>query len=202
MAPTPHIILASTSPYRKELLSRFRLPFDVQSPLVDETPHPGENPMALALRLAVAKAHAVARLHPDAIVIGSDQVADLNGVPMGKPGHHARAVLQLQAMSGQMVQFHTAVAVVAPSRQLEQARMVTVHVKVRELQASEIEHYLQIEEPYDCAGSAKAEGLGITLLSSIESTDPTALIGLPLIATSELLRAAGVDLLPAPEVQP
>lgn len=201
MVHTPRIILASTSPYRKELLSRLRLPFEVVSPQVDESPQPGETPVALALRLAVAKAHAVARQHPDAIVIGSDQAADLNGLPMGKPGHHARAVLQLQAMSGQLVQFHTAVAVVAPSRQLEQARMVSVRVKVRELSSQEIEHYLHAEKPYDCAGSAKAEGLGITLLSSIESTDPTALIGLPLIATCELLRAAGVDLLPSPEVQ-
>ena len=188
------LILGSTSRYRRELLGRFRLPFDTASPDVDETPLPGEAPAALALRLALAKAHAVAAQFPDAIVMGSDQVADLNGQPLGKPLVHDKAVAQLRAMSGQPVLFHTAVAVVCKETGFAQADTAVVRTVFRSLSDAEIERYLRAEEPYDCAGSAKSEGLGITLLDAIESDDPTALIGLPLIRTARLLRAAGVVL--------
>lgn len=183
------LILASTSRYRRELLSRLRLPFEVQSPAVDETPLPGEAPALLAERLALAKARAVATQHPGAWVIGSDQVADLDGQAIGKPGTHEKAVAQLQAMRGLAVVFQTAVAVVAPG--FAELRRVPVTVRFRELSDAEIERYLRLEQPYDCAGSAKSEGLGIALLEAIESDDPTALIGLPLIATCDLLRASG-----------
>ena len=188
------LVLGSTSRYRHELLSRFRLPFDTASPDVDETPQPGETPGALALRLALAKAHAVAAQYLDAIVIGSDQVADLNGQPLGKPLVHDKAVAQLRAMSGQSMQFHTAVAVVCKATGFAQADTAVVRTVFRSLNDAEIERYLRAEEPYDCAGSAKSEGLGIALLDAIESDDPTALIGLPLIRTARLLRAAGVVL--------
>ena len=188
------LVLGSTSRYRRELLTRFRLPFDCASPDVDETPQPGETPAALALRLALAKAHAVAAQYLDAIVIGSDQVADLNGQPLGKPLVHDKAVAQLRAMSGQSMQFHTAVAVVCHATGFAQADTAVVRTVFRDLSDAEIERYLRAEEPYDCAGSAKSEGLGITLLDAIESDDPTALIGLPLIRTARLLRAAGVVL--------
>ncbi|MEG0921025.1 MAG: Maf family nucleotide pyrophosphatase [Comamonas sp.] len=192
-SPTPRtLILGSTSRYRRELLTRLRLPFDCASPDVDETPQPGETPAALALRLALAKARAVAAQYPDAIVIGSDQVADLNGQPLGKPLVHDKAVAQLRAMSGQSMQFHTAVAVVCQATGFAQADTAVVRTIFRSLNDAEIERYLRAEEPYDCAGSAKSEGLGITLLDAIESDDPTALIGLPLIRTARLLRAAGV----------
>jgi septum formation protein len=194
----PTLILGSTSRYRRELLSRLRLPFDVAAPQVDETPRPGEAPSALALRLALEKARDVAGRHPDAVVIGSDQVADLDGEPIGKPGSHARAVAQLTRMSGRTLVFHTAVAVVCTARGFERAELVPVRVGVRPLQAQEIEHYLRLEQPYDCAGSAKSESLGIALLSSIDSDDPTALVGLPLIRTCALLRAAGIDPLAPP----
>jgi septum formation protein len=189
----PPLILASTSRYRRELLTRLRLPFEVHSPGVDETPHPGETPAALAQRLALEKARAVAAHHPEAAVIGSDQVADLHGEPIGKPGDHARAVQQLQRMSGQRVVFQTAVSVVRLATGFERTLLAPVVVTFRTLTLAEIEHYLQAEEPYDCAGSAKSEALGIALLSAIESDDPTALVGLPLIRTCELLRGAGVD---------
>lgn len=195
--PQKPLILASTSRYRRELLERLRLPFEVVAPDVDETPQPGEAPAPLAERLAMAKAQAVARLHPEAIVIGSDQVADLQGQPLGKPGNHARAVLQLQRMQGQTVLFHTAVAVVCLQSGFAQQCMAVVKVRFRALSDGEIENYLHAEQPYDCAGSAKSEGLGIALLESIESDDPTALIGLPLIRLCGLLRAAGVPLLQA-----
>ena len=194
-SPTPRaLVLGSTSRYRRELLSRFRLPFDTASPDVDETPQPGESPAALALRLALAKAHAVADKYPNAVVIGSDQVADLNGQPLGKPLEHAKAVAQLQAMSGQSMLFHTAVAVVCKATGFVQSDTAVVRTVFRSLSDAEIERYLRAEEPYDCAGSAKSEGLGITLLDAIESDDPTALIGLPLIRTARMLRAAGVVL--------
>ena len=195
MSPKPLLILASTSRYRRELLERLRLPFQVVSPEVDETPLPDEAPAALAIRLALAKAVAVARQFPEAVVIGSDQVANLNGQPLGKPGNHARAALQLQQMQGQKVIFHTAVAVVCQQSGFAQHLMADVEVRFRPLDAFEIEHYLHAEQPYDCAGSAKSEGLGIALLESIHSDDPTALIGLPLIRLCDLLRAAGVSLL-------
>jgi septum formation protein len=192
MRAMPDLILGSTSRYRRELLERLRFPFSVTSPQVDETPQPGEQPALLAERLALAKAQAVAAQHPQAWVIGSDQVADLDGASIGKPGTHERAVAQLRAMSGRTVVFQTAVAVVAPG--FARVERVPVQVRFRALGDAEIEHYLRLEQPYDCAGSAKSEGLGITLLEAIESTDPTALIGLPLIATARLLREAGLNL--------
>ncbi len=188
------LILGSTSRYRRELLGRLRLPFDVAAPDVDETPHTGEAPRDLALRLALAKARAVAAQHPQAVVIGSDQVADLAGEPLGKPGDHERATAQLRRMRGQTVIFQTAVAVACQASGFEQAELAEVRVRFRDLNDAEIERYLRAEEPYDCAGSAKSEGLGIALLDAIESDDPTALIGLPLIRTCRLLRAAGLVL--------
>jgi septum formation protein len=194
MASQLRLILASTSRYRRELLERLRIPFDVVPPQVDETPLAAEPPSALSERLALAKAQAVARLHPQAVVIGSDQVADLDGVPIGKPGDHGRAVQQLKAMRGRKVVFHTALAVVRPSTGYVGTARVAVDVHFRaDLSDGQIEAYLRAEQPYDCAGSAKAEGLGIALLDAIRSDDPTALIGLPLIRTCALLRAAGLD---------
>jgi len=190
---TPPLILASTSRYRHELLSRLRLPFEVLSPEVDETALADETPAALAQRLALAKAWAVASKRPDAAVIGSDQVADLDGQALGKPGTHERAVQQLRSLRGRRVLFHTAVAVVRAGTGFEEAALNSVAVSFRALDDDEIEFYLRTEQPYDCAGSAKCETLGISLLSAIESDDPTALVGLPLIRTSELLRRAGID---------
>jgi septum formation protein len=189
----PALILASTSRYRRELLERLQLPFEAVAPGVDEAPLPHEAPAALAQRLALAKAQAVAAQHPGAVVIGSDQVADLAGQAIGKPHTHERAVQQLRAMSGQSVVFQTAVAVVRRDAGVAEVRLSPVVVRFRELQDEEIEHYLRREQPYDCAGSAKSEGLGITLLRSVESTDPTALIGLPLTTVCELMRVAGLD---------
>lgn len=191
------LILGSTSAYRRELLERLRIPFSVESPHVDETPLPGEAPAALAQRLALAKARAVAQRHPDSVVIGSDQVADLDGQPLGKPGTHARAVAQLQQMRGKTVIFQTAVAVVCAQSGFMQQALAPVKVKFRNLTDAEIEAYLQAEQPYDCAGSAKSEGLGIALLESIDNDDPTALVGLPLIRTCTMLRTAGVVVLGA-----
>jgi len=190
-----NVILASTSRYRRELLGRLRLPFDVQPPEVDETPLPGESPRALAERLALEKASVIARRFPDAVVIGSDQVADLAGEPLGKPGDHARATAQLQRMRGQTLIFQTAVAVVCQATGFVQRDLAPVRVVFRDLSNAAIEAYLNAEQPYDCAGSAKSEGLGIALLDAIDSDDPTALVGLPLIRTAKMLRAAGVDLL-------
>lgn len=189
------LVLGSSSRYRRELLERLRIPFTVDSPDVDETPLPGEAPAALAGRLALAKARAVASRHPGSIVIGSDQVADLNGHPLGKPGTHERARAQLQSMRGQTVVFQTALAVVCQDTGFEQADLAAVQVRFRDLSEAEIETYLRLEQPYDCAGSAKSERLGIALLSSIDNDDPTALIGLPLIRTVSLLRAAGLEVL-------
>ena len=195
LSPPRRLVLGSSSPYRSQLLQRLRLPFDVASPDVDETPLPGEAPAALASRLALAKAHAVAALRPGSVVIGSDQVADLHGEPLGKPGDHGRAVAQLRHMRGQTVLFHTAVAVVCLDTGFAQDTLASVRVVFRDLSDAEIEAYLLAEQPYDCAGSAKSEGLGIALLDAIDSDDPTALVGLPLIRTCQLLRAAGLQLL-------
>jgi septum formation protein len=189
------VVLGSTSRYRRELLSRLHLPFEVAAPDLDETPQAGESPRDLALRLALAKARAVAMRHPEAVVIGSDQVADLDGEPLGKPGTHERAVQQLRRMRGRTVVFQTAVAVVCLATGFEQVDLAPVRVRFRDLSDEEIERYLRTEQPYDCAGSAKSEGLGIALLESIENDDPTALVGLPLIRTTRLLRAAGVPVL-------
>ena len=198
MSPEPPLILASTSRYRRELLERLRIPFRALSPETDETPLPGEVPSALAERLALAKARALSARFPDAVVIGADQVADVDGVAIGKPGNHERATAQLRAMSGRTIVFQTGVAVVRAATGFAQVRRVPVTVRFRTLADAEIEFYLRAEEPYDCAGSAKCETLGIALLDSIESDDPTALIGLPLIQTSALLRAAGLDPLRPP----
>ena len=193
--PNRKLILGSTSVYRRELLTRLRVPFSVESPHVDEAALPGETPAGLAQRLALAKARAVAERFPEAVVIGSDQVADLDGTALGKPGEHARAVTQLRQMSGKTVIFQTAIAVVCMASGFSQEALAPVQVKFRELSDVEIENYLQAEQPYDCAGSAKSEGLGIALLERIDNDDPTALVGLPLIRTAALLRAAGIDLL-------
>jgi len=197
MSATPAarpLVLGSTSRYRRELLERLRIAFEAAAPQVDETPQPGEAPAALASRLALAKARDVAARWPQAIVIGSDQVADLDGQPLGKPGTHQRAVAQLARMSGRTVIFHTALAVVCQATGFEQADLAAVRVRFRALSAGEIERYLHAEQPYDCAGSAKSEGLGIALLEAIDSDAPPALIGLPLIRTARLLRAAGLTL--------
>ncbi len=195
-APTYRkLILGSTSPYRRELLGRLRIPFEVAAPDVDETPNAGETPRQLACRLAMAKARAVAARFPDCVVIGSDQVADLEGQTLGKPGTHARATAQLQQMRGKTVIFQTAVAVVCQETGFAQMDLAPVKVLFRDLSDAEIETYLQAETPYDCAGSAKSEGLGIALLESIENDDPSALVGLPLIRTCRMIRAAGVKVL-------
>jgi septum formation protein len=198
----PELILASTSRYRAELLARLRLPFAIESPGIAEQARAGEAPAELAQRLAAEKALAVAQRHPDAIVIGSDQVAELDGQAIGKPHTHERAVHQLRAMSGRRVVFHTAVCVARQDRGYRRTLLAPVTVVFRQLQDDEIERYLQIEQPYDCAGSAKCETLGIALLGAIESDDPTALVGLPLIRTCELLREAGLDPLRPDAVQP
>ncbi|MBU3543823.1 septum formation protein Maf [Polynucleobacter sp. MWH-Mekk-B1] len=185
----PSLILASTSVYRRELLERLGIPFTVISPKVDETPLPGESTLDLALRLAKAKAAAVAKDHPNAWVIGSDQVADLCGAAIGKPGNFERAMAQLQLMRGSTVTFHTALCVMKGN--IETTLSIPTEVTFRKSSDEILESYLLTEEPYDCAGSAKSEGMGITLLEAIKSDDPTALIGLPLIALTGLLRDAG-----------
>ena len=189
---TRPLVLGSTSIYRRELLARLQVPFAVEAPHVDETPLPGELPDPLARRLAEAKARAVAKRHPHAVVIGSDQVADLEGEPLGKPGNHANAVQQLTRMSGRTVIFQTALSVVCLETGFAQHDLAPVRVRFRELRREEIEAYLRKEQPYDCAGSAKSEGLGIALLDAIDSDDPSALVGLPLIRTCRMLRAAGL----------
>ena len=190
-----NLILGSTSPYRRELLQRLRIPFDVVSPDVDETPLDLETPRDMACRLALSKAKAVAVRFPASVVIGSDQVADLDGQALGKPGSHDRAVAQLQHMRGRTVIFQTAVAVACLETGFLQMDLAQVKVKFREVSDFEIEAYLRAETPYDCAGSAKSEGLGIVLLESIDNDDPTALVGLPLIRTSRMIQAAGIKLL-------
>lgn len=186
------LILASTSVYRRDLLQRLRLPFQSARPEVDETPHPGEPPLALARRLARAKARAVAANMPGSWVIGSDQVADLDGQPLGKPGNRAAAIAQLRAMSGHQVRFHTAVCISQDGRDL--AALDTTTVTLRPLSDAEIVRYVDAEQPLDCAGSFKCEGLGVALFEAIDTRDPTALVGLPLIATAALLRQAGFAL--------
>jgi septum formation protein len=194
MMSTPStLILASTSRYRRELLARLRLQFDCVAPQVDESALPGEASAVLALRLALAKARDVSARFPSALVIGSDQVADLDGEPIGKPGNHEVAFQQLRRMSGRVVLFQTAVALSWPAGAFERAAVAQVRVQFRRLHDTEIERYLRLEQPYDCTGSAKCETLGIALLASIESDDPTALVGLPLIRTCTLLREAGFD---------
>ena len=189
------IVLASTSRYRRELLARLGHPFEVASPGVDESPLPGEPPADTASRLAIAKARAVASRYDDALVIGADQVADVDGVAVSKPGNHADALDQLRRLSSRTIVFHTAVALVDAASGRAGSRIVDVRSTFRALTSDAIERYLRLEKPYDCAGAVKSEALGIALFESIESADPTALIGLPLIALVDLLREAGFDVL-------
>ena len=185
------LILASSSPYRRELLERLGMAFTTVSPNVDETPLPDESPAKLALRLSVAKAQAVIKDHPDALVIGSDQVATIDGNPIGKPGSHERAQAQLEQLSGQTVEFHSALCVSNGLR--HEVEDIVTRCRFRKLSPQEINNYLLREQPYDTAGSAKAEGLGIALMDSMQSDDPTAIIGLPLIALSRMLRSFGLN---------
>jgi 7-methyl-GTP pyrophosphatase len=189
------IVLASTSKYRRELLNRLGLPFEVASPHVDETALPNEAPQDTARRLAEAKARAVAARFPRAIVIGSDQVAVLEDMPLGKPGNYATALRQLKAMRGKEVVFHTALCLCNAASGQAQTRIVPFHVRFRDYSDAQIERYLRREQPYDCAGSARCEGLGIALIAEMRGDDPNALIGLPLIALTEMLAAQGVDVL-------
>lgn len=195
-SPQARLILGSSSVYRKELLARLRLPFEVMVPDIDETAAPGESPDATALRLAQQKAAVIAAQNPDALVIGSDQVATLDGEQIGKPGTHENALKQLQKMRGRKVVFHTALClfdgrpgIASPRIQLEN---IQTFVTFRDLPDAELDAYLRIEQPYDCAGSAKNEGLGIAIIEKIESSDPTALTGLPLIALTTMLRRAHI----------
>ncbi|MCG6875639.1 MAG: Maf family nucleotide pyrophosphatase [Betaproteobacteria bacterium] len=192
---TRQLVLASTSPYRRKLLERLRVPFEVVAPGVDETPLPDETPEALTLRLAIAKARSAGRAHPDALVIGSDQVASLDGAALSKPEVHDRAVAQLRQMRGRRVEFLTALAVHCEATAKTVARTVRYAVEFRDFSDRQLEDYLRAEQPYDCAGSAKADGLGIALIRRMEGDDPNALIGLPLIALVELLAEHGFDIL-------
>lgn len=189
------LILASTSPYRRELLSRLGLPFETANPQTDETPLPGESPEALALRLSEAKARAVADAYPDALIIGSDQVATVDGRIFGKPGNHQRAAQQLRELSGKTVNFFTGLCLFNARTGQAEVRGIPTLVGFRELSDAEIENYLRREPAYNCAGSAKSEGLGIALLSSMKGDDPNALVGLPLIALCDMLRQQGVSVL-------
>ena len=190
----PPLVLASTSSYRRALLQRLGLPFDVEAPGVDEAPRPGERPAAIARRLSMEKAAAVAARRPDALVIGSDQTATLDGDDViGKPGTHERAVAQLRAASGRTMTFHTGLCLWRPGAPPE-VDCVDTRVRFRRLDDGEIERYLRAERPYDCAGSARSEGLGVVLLEAQEGPDPSALVGLPLIRLSAMLRAAGLAL--------
>jgi len=188
----PRLVLASTSPYRRELLTRLRLPFEVRAPAVDEAALPGEGARDTALRLAPAKARAVSTEFSQALVIGCDQVAELDGACLGKPGNHAHAVAQLKAMRGRDVVFHTAVALLNAGTGALQVADVPTTVCFRQYGDSEIERYLEREQPYDCAGSAKIEGLGIVLVERVRGDDPSALIGLPLMRLAAMLRNEGV----------
>jgi septum formation protein len=194
-APARALVLASTSPYRRALLQRLGLPFVAVAPLADEAPLPGEAPAATALRLAEHKARSVAASHPGALIIGSDQVADCDGEPVGKPGSHERAVAQLARLSGRTIVFHTGLALLDARTGHCQAALVDVRSTFRRLRPAEIDAYLRREQPYDCAGSVKSEALGIALFQRIESDDPTALVGLPLIRLTDMLLAAGVVVL-------
>jgi septum formation protein len=193
-APLSRLVLASTSRYRKELLERLRIPFSVDSPGVDETPLPHEKPVETAARLALSKARAVAARHPGALVIGSDQVAVCDGTRLDKPGTRERAIGQLRHASGRSVVFHTALVLVNASNGRFQSDVVPTESRFRTLTPDEIDRYLEAEPALDCAGSAKVEGLGITLMEEVRSPDPTALIGLPLIALGRMLRNEGLSL--------
>ncbi len=189
------LVLASTSRYRRELLSRLHIPFEVAGPDVDETPLTGESPSETALRLSVLKAQAVARQYPDALIIGSDQVLMLEEEQLGKPGNFANAFAQLKKMQGKAMVFHTALTLLNSRTGHTQTRDVPTVVHIRKLTDAQIEAYLKKEEPYDCAGSARSESLGIALIERMDSTDPTSLVGLPLMALTEMLMNEGVDVL-------
>jgi septum formation protein len=187
------LVLASSSQYRRSLLERLHLPFEVAAPQIDERAHAGESPRETALRLAESKARAIAAARPGDLVIGSDQVASLDGEPLGKPGTHAAALAQLRAMRGRMVEFHTGICLVDDTRGTMQIDEVPTIVQFRRFSDEQAERYLRIDEPYDCAGSAKIEALGIALVERVQSADPSALIGLPLIALVGMLKRAGVE---------
>ncbi len=189
------LLLASSSIYRKELLSRLGLPFETASPDIDETPRPGESAAQTSLRLAEAKARELASRHPDHLIIGSDQVALLDGIQLGKPGTHERAVDQLQIMRGRSIEFHTALCLLNAQTGAAQTAVDITTVTMRDYTDSEIEAYLLREQPYHCAGSAKTEGLGVALIAAIENRDPTAIIGLPLIELTTMLKNEGIVLL-------
>jgi septum formation protein len=195
MTAAPQLVLASTSKYRRELLARLGLAFEVAAPHVDEAALPLEAPPDTARRLAEAKARAVAPRFPRALIIGSDQVAVLDDMPLGKPGNHATALRQLRAMRGKEVVFHTALCVFDAGSGGAQTRVVPFSVRFRDYSDAQIERYLEREQPYDCAGSARCEGLGIALIAEMRGEDPNALIGLPLIALTEMLAAQGVSVL-------
>lgn len=195
MARSRQLVLASTSIYRRQLLQRLALPFECASPDIDESPLAGERPQDTALRLSLAKARAVAPRFPQALVIGSDQVAVHDGEPLGKPGSHARALAQLRSLSGGAADFHTAVSLLDARTGEARSHLVSCRVVFRELNDRLIESYLRLEQPYDCAGSAKSEGLGIALIQRMETEDPTSLIGLPLIALTTMLGQAGLAVL-------
>lgn len=191
----PPIVLASTSVYRRELLAKLQIPFEVAAPNIDETPETGESPVDTAIRLAEAKARKVALQFPGALIIGSDQVAVLGGSQIGKPLTHDNAVKQLRALRGRQAVFHTAIALYDSGKEMLQRRLVPTSVLFRDLTDAQIENYLQKEQPYHCAGAAKAEGLGIALIAEIHGTDPNALIGLPLIALVDMLKHAGIEVI-------
>ena len=193
----PPLVLASSSVYRRVLLERLRLPFSMQRPDVDETPWPLELPQDTAARLAVAKARAISQRQPGALVIGSDQVATFDGRQVGKPGDHQHARAQLRAMRGREVTYYTALCLIDGRNDSVQSDTAIVRVTFRDLGDDEIEQYLLAEQPYDVAGSAKCEGLGISLLERIDSDDPTALVGLPLIRLVSMLRQAAYPMYPA-----
>jgi septum formation protein len=196
MQQARQLVLASGSRYRRELLARLGLAFETCSPDIDEQALPGEALAETAARLAQQKAQAAAAKFPGALIVGSDQVAACAGLRLGKPGDHANAVRQLRSLSGRVAEFHTAVALLDTATRAMQCRVVPCRVVFRKLSAERIEAYLRREQPYDCAGSARAEALGIALIARIESDDPSALIGLPLIALTEMLERAGLPVLP------
>lgn len=189
------LVLASTSPYRRELLARLGVPFDVAAPDVDETPLPGESPDETAQRLSLSKARAVAERFPDALIIGSDQVALLEGVQLGKPGTHEKAVAQLRAMRGKALEFHTALTLLNARTGSVQTANVPVRLVMRHYSDAQIEAYLHKDQPYNCCGSARSESLGIALIARYETEDPNALVGLPLIKLTEMLANEGLDVL-------
>ena len=192
---SPRIVLASTSPFRRQLLARLETPFEVADPKADESRLPGETPETTALRLSELKARAVAADFPNALIIGSDQVAFLDGEIFGKPGTHENAVRQLQRMRGRTVNFFTGLCLLNSGTGQAHTRGIPTLVTFRDLTDQQIENYLRKEKPYNCAGSAKSEGLGIAVISAMHGDDPNALVGLPLIALCDLLESEGINVL-------